>query len=115
MTEAAGQAGDTASSLPTGLDFRLSSTGIKRLQTAYPIDLNDQIYKQGYHPSVPTSTSSLWNRMFAESVNLMVCVAIIFQRENRDLHRKMCNMRFLKHMFSVRFTYGKRVNRVTHV
>ena len=47
MAEATGKSGDTASSLPTGLDFRSNSTGIKRLQTAYPHDLNDQIYKQG--------------------------------------------------------------------
>ena len=50
------------------------------------------------------------------------CETLFPGRGKQDLillHRKMCNMHktclFLKRLFNVRLTHGKRVNQVTHV
>ena len=40
--------------------------------------------KVTYHQFVPTLTSSLWNKRFEESVDLMVCVVMVYPGENRD-------------------------------
>ena len=40
--------------------------------------------KGKYHPFAPTLTSFHWNQMFAESVDLIVCVAMVFRGENKD-------------------------------
>ena len=40
--------------------------------------------KETFHPFAPTLTSSHWNQTFAESVDLMVCVAMVYRGENKD-------------------------------
>ena len=44
-----------------------------------------RLMQLNYHLFAPTLTSSHWNQMFTESVDLMVCVAIVHRGEHKDL------------------------------
>ena len=66
-------------------DFRPNSTGSSDCRHHFPLALMTKYSNKGaYHPFAPTFTSSHWNQMFAESVDLTVCVAMVFRGENKD-------------------------------
>ena len=49
--------------------------------------------KRTYHPFAHTLTSSHWNQMFAESIDLMVCVAMVSLGGNKDWIRPWMTFR----------------------
>ena len=65
--------------------FRPNSTGSSDYRRHFPLALMNKYTSKGtYHPFAPTLTSSHWNQMFAESVDLMVYVAMVYRGENKD-------------------------------
>ena len=66
-------------------DFRPNSTGSSDYRRHSPLALMTEYTSKGiYHPFAPTLTSSPWNQMFTESVDLLVCVAMVYRGENKD-------------------------------
>ena len=90
------------------------STESSNYRRYFPMVLMTKYINKGtYHPFAPTLTSSHWNQMFAESVDLTVCVTMVFRGKNKDWigpWMTFCELQTLTvgmsfYMFSLLFRY----------